>query len=289
MIDLMLLILTSIVLKKKTPKKRLFLGAFFASCYVFFLFLPGAEWMLHPIIKGIYSAIIILITFSFQQIRSFFQTLLMFYFVNFAVGGGLIGLHYYFKLDHSFVNGTFATSGFAFGSPVSWGFIVIGFPLLYFYTKRRFELVEEVKIRYSEMMNVTVKVGETTLYLTGFVDSGNRLTDPFSQKPVMIIDMTKVKNQFPEDIVKLTEQKPERIVNSTEDVSWNVSIVPFRTVGSELEFLWTVKPEEVTVEEKGRAYSCPRTLLGLSYRSLGETGGYDCLLHPTMIQHKREM
>lgn len=289
LIDLMLLILTSIVLKKKTSKKRFFFGALFASGYVFFLFLPGVAFMMHPIVKGLYSVLIILITFSFEQIRSFFQALLMFYFVNFAIGGGLIGIHYYFNLDHSFLQGTFATNGFAFGSPVSWGFIVIGFPILYFYTKKRFEIVEEVKIRFSEIMKVNIRVAGITLELTGFVDSGNRLTDPFSKKPVMIIDMTKVKNQFPQDIVNLTEQRPDNITEPFDQLSWNVSIVPFRTVGSELEFLWTIKPDEVTVVEQGKAYSCPRTLVGLSYRSLGENGDYDCLLHPTMIQHRREL
>ncbi|WP_416151830.1 sigma-E processing peptidase SpoIIGA [Salipaludibacillus sp. HK11] len=287
-VDLLLLMLTSFVLKKRTTKLRFFLGALFASMYIVFLFYPQVAFMTHPIMKGIYSVFILLITFRFQQFRSFVQALLMFYFVNFAVGGGLIGLHFFLQVDHSFIQGTFATRGNQFGSPISWLFVIVGFPFMFFYAKKRFDSVEAVTIRYEETMDVSIQIDDQVYDLKGFVDSGNQLTDPFSKKPVMIIDMTKVSNEFPKELFLLSMAKPNDFQQIPEKFAGKISLVPYRTIGSNQQFIWTVRPDKVTVYEGENAFDCSKTLVGLSNKSLGENGEYDCLLHPTMMQKRKQ-
>lgn len=288
LIDLLLLLLTSFVLKKKTTKMRLFLGAMFASLYVFILFYPAIAFMTHPVIKGIYSIFIILITFRFQQFRSFVQAFLMFYFVNFAVGGGLIGLHFFLQVDQSFIQGTFATRGSQFGSPISWLFLIVGFPLVFFYSKKRFESVETVNIRYDETVDVSIEMDGVVYQLKGFIDSGNQLTDPFSQKPVMILDMTKLTGTFPEDLIFLSKKNPENFTEVPDQYSGRISLVPFRTIGKEQQFLWTIRPDKVIVYDGDKAFDCSKTLVGLSTMSLGENGEYECLLNPMMIQKRKQ-
>jgi len=288
LIDLLLLLLTSFVLKKKTTKTRLFLGAMFASLYLLFLFYPIVSFMTHPIMKGIYSILIILITFQFQQFRSFVQALLMFYFVNFAVGGGLIGLHFFLQVDQSFIQGTFATRGNQFGSPISWLFVIVGFPLMYYYTKNRFDSVETVKIRYEETVDVSIEIDGKVFYLKGFIDSGNQLTDPFTQKPVMILDMTKLTEKLPKDLIFLSKEKPESFTDIPDQYSGRISLVPYRTIGNEQQFLWTIRPDKIIVYEGDKAFDCSKTLIGLSSISLGENGEYECLLHPMMMQKRKQ-
>ncbi|PYZ93230.1 sigma-E processing peptidase SpoIIGA [Salipaludibacillus keqinensis] len=288
-IDLLLLLLTSIVLKKNVSKKRLFLGALFASMYIWFLFIPSLQVMTHPLMKGIYSVFIILITFRFHQIRSFVQALLMFYFVNFAVGGGLIGLHFFLQMDSSFIHGTFATRGSGFGSPISWLFVLIGFPLIFIYSKQRFDSVESVKIRYDETMDVIVSFNDSILTMKGFVDSGNQLTDPFTKKPVMIIDMKETKDQFPQDLYNFSMEEAHSASHVPPQYQGKLSIVPYRTIGTDQQFLWTLRPDKVTVYENGKAYDCSKTLLGLSHLSLGEKGEYHCLLNPKMFQNSKSV
>ncbi len=287
LIDLLLLMLTSFVLKKRTTKKRLVLGALFASMYIFFLFYPGGEFMTHPIMKGIYSIFIILIAFRFQHIQSFVQALLMFYFVNFAVGGGLIGLHFFLQVDQSFIQGTFATRGNQFGSPISWLFVVVGFPLMIFYAKNRFDALESVKIRYDETMDVHLEIDEEIYEFKGFIDSGNQLTDPFSQKPIMILDMTKLSTRLPEDFVQLSKRKPENLTDIPDHYAGRISLVPYRTIGKEQQFLWTIRPDKIIVYDSGEGFDCSKTLVGLSTISLGEDGEHECLLHPKMMQKRK--
>ncbi|SDY75700.1 stage II sporulation protein GA (sporulation sigma-E factor processing peptidase) [Evansella caseinilytica] len=287
-IDLLLLSLTAIVLKRSPGKLRLFAGGFVASLYVFFLFTPFEAVAMHPGIKGLYSVVIILVSFGFYRFRLFIQAWFTFFFVNFAVGGGLLGLHYFLKTDSSFIKGTFATQTSGFGSPVSWLFVIAGLPLVYWYSRKQLEDIETEKIRYDQIYPVIVQIAGTEIQLKGFVDSGNRLEDPLTRRPVMIIDMTVVGNQFPNSIVQMTKKSAIFEEDFPEKFAGRMTIVPFRTVGNHQRFLWAVKPDEVIVDDNGQPYRCRRVLVGLSHTPLSDCQDYDCLLHPSMMQKKKQ-
>lgn len=288
LVDLLLLSLTGIILKRKVKKFRLLLGAFIASLYVFFLFSPFDWFAINPLVKSVYSIVIILATFGFYRFKLFFQAWLTFFFVNFAVGGGLLGLHFFLETDTSFINGTFATQTSGFGSPISWLFVLIGFPIMYWYSKQTLVNIETEKIRYDQIYPVKVVVAGIQLHLHGFVDSGNRLEDPFSRRAVMFIDMTDVGNQFPDSLVRFTKQNAHSVEDLPERFAGRLTMIPFRTVGAKQHFLWALRPDEVIVYDKAQPYTCSHVLLGLSYTPLSDRRDYNCLLHPKMMQQKKQ-
>ncbi|MDQ0253808.1 stage II sporulation protein GA (sporulation sigma-E factor processing peptidase) [Evansella vedderi] len=288
LVDFLLLSLTSIVLKRNVKRLRLLLGAFIASLYVFFLFTPYDWIAIHPVVKSIYSILIIFATFGFYRFRLFIQAWLTFFFVNFAVGGGLLGLHFFLETDTSFINGTFATQTSGFGSPISWLFVLIGFPVMYWYSKQNLANIETEKIRYDQIYPVLVKVAGIHLHLKGFVDSGNRLEDPFTRKAVMIIDMTDVGDQFPDSVVQFTKKPMFSDGTLPERFEGKLTMVPFRTVGEKQQFLWAIRPDEVVVYDKEQSHKCGHVLLGLSYIPLSDRQDYNCLLHPKMMQQKKQ-
>ena len=287
LIDLLLLLLTAIVLKRKMTKIRLLAGGTFASLYVLFLFSPWESLAMNPAVKTLYSLIIILIAFGFIRFRLFLQAWLMFYFVNFAAGGGLLGLHFFLQNDTSFIKGTFATHTSGMGSPISWLFVFIGFPVIYWYSKQRMESIETAKLRYEQIYPVMVRAAGMTFHLKGFVDSGNRLEDPISRRSVMIIDMTEVGNQFPDSIIKLTNKSYFSEEKLPQAFEGKLSLLPYRTVGENQQFMWVIKPDEVTVYEDEQPYKASYVLLGLSYTKLSDRQDYNCLLHPKMMQKKK--
>ncbi|WP_179298819.1 sigma-E processing peptidase SpoIIGA [Evansella halocellulosilytica] len=289
-VDFMLLLLTAIVLKRDLRKFRLILGAFFASFYVIFLFTPFQEVAVNPFAKGFYSILIVLITFGFHRFRLFIQAWLMFYFVNFAVGGGLLGLHYFIQADMDFIHGTFATQTSGFGSPISWAFVLIGLPIMYYYSKKRFEAVETEKIRYDEVYAVKITIAHIELQLHGFVDSGNRLEDPITRKPVIVIDMSEVGDQFPNSIQKLIKgQAFSKMDDVPVEFQNKLTLLPFRTVGESEQFMWAVRPDSVTIYDQNEAYNCYSVLIGLSQSTLSDRKDYQCLLHPRIMQQKKRI
>lgn len=51
-------------------------------------------------------------------------------------------------------NGVMITNQTGFGDPISWLFIVGGFPALWFFSKRRIEDIETKNIQYEERVSV---------------------------------------------------------------------------------------------------------------------------------------
>ncbi|MFA9557372.1 sigma-E processing peptidase SpoIIGA [Evansella sp. AB-rgal1] len=288
LIDILLIYLTAVILKRNISKLRLFLGAFIASLYIILLFTPLEAVALNPVVKSLYSVIIILVSFGIYQFRLFFQAWLTFFFVNFAVGGGLLGLHFFLQTDTSFIKGTFATQTSGFGSPISWIFVLVGFPIMYWYSKQRLESIETAKIRYDQIYPVFVRVAGLQLKLHGFVDSGNRLEDPLTGRSVMIIDMTEVGDQFPEPVVQFTKKPVFSEGQLPDNFEGKLTMVPFRTVGAKQQFLWALRPDEVIVYDKESPYVCRNVLLGLSYTPLSDRQDFNCLLNPKMMQQKKQ-
>ncbi|PYZ97935.1 sigma-E processing peptidase SpoIIGA [Alteribacter lacisalsi] len=290
LVDWMLLALTALALKRGVSKKRLAAGAFTASMYLFFLFSPIAQTAATPLFKIAYSALIVYTAFGFKGFRPFCKAWLMFYFVSFMTGGGLIAAHAFFSTEILIVNDTFATRLNGFGSPASWLFVVIGFPAVWYFSKRSIGGIETAKIRYDHIMQVQIRASGVDLGLKGFVDSGNQLKDPISGRPVMIIDMTKLKASFPDELVQFTEKGTESVTDFASVEKHAMTLVPYRTVAGSHQFLWCLKPEIVRLNPGSgeQPFTCTNVLIGLSYTPLSSLGDYDCILHPGMFQNQKQ-
>ncbi|WP_096435495.1 sigma-E processing peptidase SpoIIGA [Alteribacter populi] len=289
-IDWMLLALTAITVKRSVSKWRLVLGALVASSYLFILFSPLTTYVAHPLIKVLYSVGIVLTTFGFKGFKPFFKVWMMFYFVSFVTGGGLIAAHSFFSTEVFLVNDTFATRLSGFGSPISWLFVVIGFPVVYYFSKKSIHGVETAKIRFDQIVHVDVNVSGIQLSLKGFVDSGNQLKDPISNRPVMIIDMTQLEKEFPSEFIEFTRKGTESVVDFETVQEYTMTLIPYRTVGKNHQFLWALRPESVVIHpgEIGESFSCNQVLIGLSYTPLSSLDDYECILHPGMFQNQKQ-
>ena len=85
--------------------------------------------------KVISSIVIILITFKHKTWFDLLKSWLYFYFVSFVIGGILLGVHFMFQQSVHVDSGSFMTVTTGYGTPISWGFVIIGFPICWYFTK----------------------------------------------------------------------------------------------------------------------------------------------------------
>lgn len=292
-IDLLLLLLTVFVLKRNLVKWRLLFGAFVSSSPIFLLLTPFSSLFYQPIFKFVLSIIIVVITFGFKRFSYFTQNLFTFYFISFVCGGGLIALHYFFNTEMVIVNGIVTTKSTGFGTPVSWILVVIGFPLVWYFSKYRLEQIKARKIKYDQIVLVTISINERQIHLRGLIDSGNQLHDPLTKKPVMIIDMNELKNEFPKDLERIAKQ-PDMIgdPNFAIEKKWEarLSIIPYRGVGQLNQFIIGLRPDKVIITtEKGEKLECSNVIIGLNFTNLSADGDFQCILHPQMLVQGSEL
>src|SRR5690625_519212 len=81
-------------MKSSIPLYRLCLGAFIATALVPLVIYFPNSFISSFIGKGFYAVLIIVSTFGFRNVYQVMSIVFVFYFISFAVGGGLFGLHY---------------------------------------------------------------------------------------------------------------------------------------------------------------------------------------------------
>ncbi|WP_188654820.1 sigma-E processing peptidase SpoIIGA [Pontibacillus salipaludis] len=285
-LDWMILLLTHSLSKSRSPRYRLALGAVVASLLVpLNLFYPSSLWAT-PAGKGLFSLLIIFTSFGYRNIRLFARRLFLFYFVTFSIGGGLFGL-YYFLNEQIFVSsGVIVTYQTGFGDGISWLFVLIGFPIVWIFSKRRMDQLVVQKIKYDEILPVSISVNNHVQQLMSFVDSGNQLVDPITKQPVIICDEAVMKGWFKEEEWENIHQVQQTLNFELIPEGWTdkFRIVPYQGVGGTSQFMLVLKPDWIRLTIKDNPITVDRVLIGIQFGQLSPDESYQCLLHPHLLK-----
>ena len=143
-----------------------------------------------------------------------------------------MAIHFLFQQPVSITANGILTVNHGFGDPISWLFVVIGFPFVWGYTKRRMDRHVVEKIRYDQLCPVTLKIKQQSYSTHGYIDSGNQLLDPITKKPVIICDEPFLKQWFSEEEWKLLKQLQDHLDFTKIPAEWEnfIQIVPYQGV-----------------------------------------------------------
>ena len=174
--DFLLLVTTGLILKRIFSIKRIFLSSLMGSICVFLLFLEVSSFVLF-ILKILISIIMVYISFGKRNIF----TNIMYLYMNSIILAGFI----YFlniELSYSRSNLTYYFTGFN----INYLVVLIFAPIILFiYFKQMKVLKERINLVYNVEI---ILLDNSIITLTGFIDSGNRLKDPTTNKYIIIVD-----------------------------------------------------------------------------------------------------
>lgn len=282
----MLLLLTDRLAKLNTKRSRLAFGAFVASLLVPLSVFYPASFFTSVFGKVLFSILIILSAFGFKNMFRMIKLLFLFYFMSFSIGGGLIAVHFLMQHPLTVSSGGFLTYNMGYGDPISWLFVVIGFPVIWMFTKRRMDKHAGDKIRYDGLYPVTIEIKNKSHSTDGFIDSGNQLVDPFTKKPVILCDEEFLKKWFVNEEweeLKNAFQKweMERIPSSWID---HIQVIPYHGVEGGNGFLFAIKPDLLVIDYDKQQIKTNNFLVGIQFGELTKDASYHCLLQPELIQ-----
>ena len=175
--DLLLLLTVKLVLKKKTTWFRIIGGALIGAVSLVMLFLPLNSFTLF-VVKILMSIFMIRVTFGWMGIRTFGKDLLYLYFVSIILGGFL----YYLNLEFSYQNVgvVFFHNGFS----INFCLLLILTPVILFLTIKQNQVLKGViHTRYLVSFSYRKKKYQYQAYL----DTGNKLYDPYGNLPVILL------------------------------------------------------------------------------------------------------
>ncbi|MGP7817594.1 sigma-E processing peptidase SpoIIGA [Niallia sp. 01092] len=288
--DSLLLYLTAIVLKRNARLWRIILSGFIGSLVILFAVSPFHEYTSHPISKLLFSVVMILTAFGYKKFRYFISGLMTFYFATFLIGGTLIGVHYFIQFDFQLSSSVLQESVKGFGDPISWLFVLLGFPLAWHFSKKNVDGIEITKIKYDQMVQVTFQLANQHFYVRGLVDSGNQVYDPITKVPVMFVSLNSLNGEIPEDIFAFAENADAIIYgekNVAEEWESKMRIIPYKVVGKEHQLIIAIKPDNLFITVNQELILVEKGLISFTKQQLSSDDSFDCIVHPKMLTGKK--
>lgn len=174
MFDFLLLLTVNIVLKRNAKLKRIFIGSLIGGLSIFLLFINLNSLGLF-LFKIIISILMIIITFGRNNL---FKNIVYLYFISIILGGFL----YYLNMEFSYKN-----SGLVFfhnGFSINFILLIILSPIVfYLYIKQ----AKDLKIINSYQYNVSFTYRRKKYNYLGYIDTGNKVYDPYTHRPVILL------------------------------------------------------------------------------------------------------
>jgi stage II sporulation protein GA (sporulation sigma-E factor processing peptidase) len=290
-IDGALLLATGWTRKIKMKGWRIAAGAGIGALYVLMMLFPETSILFTLLFKFIFSVFMVLVSFGFGQLQRFLRTMGAFYLVNFVAAGGILGIHYLLLSSGDVMNGIWYThtGGFSFQIKLSMGFILIALVLVvWFYfrvtksSQRQMEVAQwitDLKIRLDDL-EITCK---------GLIDTGNRLYDPLTNMPVLVVEVGLLQGYLPETWVKhIQNADVEHIFMDLDKTCFKgqerIRLVPFRGINKGGQFMLAIKPDLVMVRFNEQWITTNKVLLGIDGGNLSSDGTYQAILHPELIE-----
>ncbi len=246
-LDFILLLSVNIILRRNVSIKKIVLGALIGGLSIVFLFTKISSTMLFAF-KILISILMVLTTFSYRNFKYMFNNLIYLYLLSIILGGFL----YYVNNELSYKN--VGLIFFHNGISINLFLVVILSPIIitiYVFKSRK------LKEEYSKEYEVDITfLNNKTINLTGFLDTGNNLYDPYKKRPIVIINKEVLGNYNPRCI-----------------------LVPCITVKSK-EFIKCFKIKKIVINGKEIEDEC---LIGISDNKF-KIEGVDLLLHKKIIK-----
>jgi stage II sporulation protein GA (sporulation sigma-E factor processing peptidase) len=127
------------------------------------------------------------------------------------------------------------------------------------------------------------------LNLNALLDTGNRLYDPLTKVPVVIIEFSQVKQLLPNEVVDLIEKMHSGELDKDWEIPhlWQerVRILPFKSIGKEHGILIGFRPDSLKIWQKQQAFSNNHVVVGIYNNQLSPEGAFHALIPPTLLSH----
>ena len=188
--DFLLLFGVDRLLKRNTKLFRIILGSIIGGISILFLFIPCSSFILF-IGKIIISILMIIITFSYHNIKYFIRNFITLYVISIFLGGVLYFINDSFSYKNTGI--IFFNNGFSINIIL---IIIISPFIIYFY-------IREYKNNkmYKSVHDVDIYLDDEVYNFSGFLDTGNNLYDPYKKRPIIIINKEVLKNYHPRCIL----------------------------------------------------------------------------------------
>lgn len=273
---------------------RISASAVLGASYAAALFWADVPYLYSLGAKLFVSVVMVLLAFGYGGPLAFLRTFGVFYTVNFATLGGVIGIGTLLSSAGSPWSGMTVTQ--EGGLVLDWRMQLGLFAAAFAISVALYRGASEGTKRKLETEALTwqaeIRIDGETWQVPALLDTGNRLYDPVTRIPVMIMEASVWSQRLPAGWCdRLQKESADMLVTELDEsardgFAWisRLRLVPYRGVNGSARLMMAIKPDAVILTRADRpAQPISRVLVGLDGGSLSSDGGYRAILHPDML------
>jgi len=242
--DFLALYITATILHLKRSNIRMTAAAVIGAVYSLLSVMSTHSTFTSALISVAVSVLLCFTAYGKHKKTYFLKIAIVFYCVNFALGGGITAicnlLNIWKNTKNIHINGTF---------DVLYGDIPFGLLALLAIVCGIISVFSgrlAAKNKKTEETEFTITANGSTVKLNGLIDSGNLLTDPLSGRPVIVVCYDSVRSLLPTELLRFIKTKDPALLN-LENLPPKTRLIPVCTVGKN-SLLFAFLPDNILLE-----------------------------------------
>ena len=270
-VNYVLLMCASMIMKRKSQPLRILLGASVGALYGLIIFVPSLPKAAELLIRLAATALIVLATFGYKNIRYFLRCFFMFFAVSLGFGGIMLVLWV-----------TVAPVGMVYNNGAV--YFDIDLVVLAVSTVISFAVISMIShftartAPRESVALVSVGVGENSIRATALIDTGNSLCEVFSGYPVALGEYSTLEKILP---AAVSDYLAGRDIPPSADFR----VVMHKTV-SGTGILPVFRPDYIEVRTASRTVRTDKAYIAVTKNNLSR-GEYTMLLNPEIINGEK--
>lgn len=266
LLDYIIIKTTANILNMHISKHKIFIGSFFGALYSMIYFSQKFIFLYNIVFKIIFIVLIVAIVFSYKNIKEYSRILFTFYMVNIFLCGSVYFIIYFTGISQMTLSLLIIVI-----------FISCNFLKAFYKNLKSFNLFKDTQ------KDILVNLDNNNISFKALLDTGNLLKDPISKNPVMIVDVKKLEDILPNDLIYIDYsimdfKKLDYLLSKLNlEIANRFRIIPYKVVGNENGLILGIKADYIEIEGNKKS----NIILGLS--NFSDKDEYNAIINPNIL------
>lgn len=272
-----ILYITAYFSKIKPKWYRLSFASALGAIYVILTYIVNISIYNSLISKAILSILIVIVGFNFKRTIEFLKIILVFYLTTFAIGGAGFCIGYFSDAV------TITETGMIYVKEISLKIVIISMLVTFIMAKVVIMILKNRMNLSAEYFDIDIFLEDKKAKLSAFLDTGNTIHEPFSQRGVVFVEGEAVRTFFPREIYEVLI-KGEDMEKIKEDF-WKSKIVliPVSTINESYQIKCGIRTDKIVIHDKECNIEKQRIAVVLC-NNISKDGSYSAIIGKNIFE-----
>ena len=276
-----ILFATAYIMKIKISHIRIIASSSIGAVYSIMLYMQILPIYSSMFMKIILSVVMVYISYAPKSVKIAIKQLIIFYLISFAFGGCAFALLYFVKPQDIFIKNGVYIGTYPLKIALLGG--IVGFIITYI----AFKIIKNKATKEEMIYKLKIKINDKTVEVNALLDTGNKLKDPITLVPVIVIEKQKLYNFLPEEILenidKIIGGDSNKLIEENIKYMSKFRVIPYNSIGKQNGLMLGFKADEVKIIIDEEERTIKNTIIGIFNQSFNSQT-YSALISLEIIE-----